>query len=195
MPLLNTATKVYVGSTPALKVYRGSTLVWTPPVTASYGPTQYSYDATDVPPGSAITTAHGAAGNDVTFAVAGRIIGMRYWYSVGHAATSITLRVWSATGPTLLGSVVIGNDPGGAWSNPVMFATPISVTAGQVVRPIGEFTSGDQLPRTVTNSGVSAVRGDMTRHGQFYTGTTGTYPTSLFTTRWYMTDILFQKLL
>lgn len=191
MPLLNTATKVYRGSTPALKVYRGSTLIWTAP-TGSYGPTQYSYDATDVPPGSSITTSHGAAGNDVTFAVAGRIIGMRYWYVAGHAATSITLRVWSSSA-VLLGTVVIGNDPGGAWSNPVMFSTPIPVTAGQVVRPIGEFVSGDTLPRTLTNSGVAVVRGDMTRQPTFYTGTTGTYPTTNFTTRWYMTDILFQK--
>ena len=39
MPLINEADNIYVGSTPADKVYLGTTLVWPPAVTP---PTLYS---------------------------------------------------------------------------------------------------------------------------------------------------------
>lgn len=189
MPLLNTATKVYAGSSLAAKVYRGTVQVW-PPATA-YGPGQSAYGA-ETPAGT-VQWGVGALGCDVIFAVAGRITGMRYYWMATSADTSKTLRVWSSGG-VLLGSVVVPRGTAGSvgWQQAI-FTTPIAVTASQTVRAAVDSTTNDNMARSGV-IGADAVYGDVRRLVQGYSGTGGTYPNTT-TPRHYFADIIFEKAL
>ena len=186
MPLLNTATKVYKGPSLASKVYRGTVQVWPP--AAAWGPNQSAY-TTQTPTTSTVVGAI-AAGNDVQFAVAGRIVGLRYYRDAASVSTSKTMRVWSSGGVEL-GNAATAGDSGSGWKAATL-ATPIAVTAGQVVRLALEIPN-ETIARW-NSPATDIVNGDLTLIKQGYNGTPDLYPTSPVS-RGYFVDLIFQKAL
>jgi hypothetical protein len=165
-------------------------ILYGPKAAASFGPTLTSY-TTEVTSSQAGVT-QGSYGNDVTFAAAGRLTGLRYyWDAVAPGGATKTLRVWSSGGVEL-GSLVIPRGAAGVagWQS-AAFTTPIPITAGQTVRVSMDLVNADSVAR-ITNPASNVVNGDLTRNKQGYIGSVAAYPATA-TARQYMADVLFES--
>jgi hypothetical protein len=156
MVLLNTATKVYKGTSLATKVYRGTVQVWPP------APTSQSLYTTQIPV-SDVSRSAGSFGNNMTFAVAGRITAMRYYRSSLEAGTvtSTTLTVWSSGGVSLASAATTAEANGAGWRSAVL-GTPLNITAGQTVRVVKVYavTRRDAYTAEGAFSNGHITRGD-----------------------------------
>lgn len=183
-------TKAYVGSTPIKALYAGATQIWSAAPPPTYGPDQTTY--TTQVPDSTGTGSSFAYGNDVVFAVAGRIASVRYYWVAAGANASRTVRIYSS-GQADLGSAAVLRGTAGSvgWATAAL-AAPITVTAGQTVRVVAEMPTSDTWGR-VNQPGADVVNGDLTRKMQGYSTSGGTgYPNSPVG-RHYFADIVFQK--
>lgn len=112
---------------------------------------------------SATPTSFGVGGGqsygvDYTFAVAGRIVGMRY----GKHASSVppqNMHIYSSSG-VLLKSVT-NSESGSGWKSS-LFATPLAVTAGQTVRAVYDIENGTQYSGADSAPASDYVSGDIT---------------------------------
>ena len=132
------------------------------------------------------------AGFDFTFAVAGRITGMRYYRSPSATSSSRWLRVWQGPNPgTLLGSVQTSGDSGSGWKT-ASFATPIAVTAAQTLRCVMDDSINElqaysgALSMPLINGDVRIVS-DWVKYNGF-----GTFPTTGPAGDNYFVDVIFE---
>lgn len=193
MPLINTAAKIYKGTVPAVKVYRGTVLVWPP--APPWGPDQTGFGGAAVAgtseQGEAVTASRG---NEFTFAAAGRVTALWFRSAPGDLSTTRVMRVWSVPGGTVLASATLTYTLTDGWFQ-VALPTPLAVSAGQTVRVSWEITAGDRVLRR-TGVADGAV-GDLTVKGRTYnSGAPNTYPNTLNATYQFVgADLTFQKAL
>jgi hypothetical protein len=125
MVLLNTATKVYKGTSLVTKVYKGTTQVW-PPAGPTYGSDEY---VTVSPLPTAVSTGGGAmCGMKYRFAVSGVVRGLRIIPTV----TSLTvpeIYLFTGTGTLLASKDNAVTLTANTW-NTILFDTPIPVFSG-----------------------------------------------------------------
>jgi Domain of unknown function (DUF4082) len=191
MPLLNTASKIYQGSSLATKVYQGSVQVWPP--APSFGPDQSVYtDQTPVvsAPAGGSGESYGA---DIVCAVAGRIIALRHYRRSDFPAgqTTQTMRLWDNSGAQLASVSTVG-ESGSGWKVATI-SSPIIVTAGQTVR-----VSKDAPPGHTLSAGGAGtlINGDLSLTQNYVgIGGGGIIRPNLNDGSRYFVDLIFQKAL
>lgn len=193
MPLLNTADKVYVGTTLADAVYLGTDKVW-PPVTAGgWGPSEGIYLSSTTPAVNGSYPNSFASGNDIQALVNGRITGLRYWHIAG-TPTSRLVSLWSNSG-SLLARV---NHTGAVDGWNTVSITPIVVAAGTEYRVcIGQSGSGAGDGWPYTNSSYTSVSPHLTWMAGVYSvdtpeGGEDDFPDTITGIYHYFTDLVFQ---
>jgi hypothetical protein len=144
-----------------------------------------------------------ALGTRIITAVAGTVLGMR-WFFPSTVPTSAPVgglyrRTSDASG-TLLGSVTFSGYTAGAWCTQ-LFASPVPVTAGDDLVAV-VYTANHYVASGGFFTGTSVVSGDLTapaddsvtpaRNGKFVTPVASiAYPTSSFNGGCYFVDVLF----
>lgn len=187
MPLLTDATAIYVGDTPAQKVYLGDVEVW--PSAPPYGPPQTGYTSQTPASNSSGPQSYG---NDVQLAVAGRITKLRHYWQPAAVGTARAVKVWSDVYGILQSSATVTRSSGFVGWTEVALPTPLIVTAGQIVRVSADVAAGDFCARNSIASDY--VNGDVTISVNGWMGAEGGYPNTNFQRKFFV-DVVFEKAL
>jgi len=188
MPLLNTATAVYAGTTAAAKVYAGATEVWSAAPLITYGSAQNGYASQT--PSATTTLASNSVGSDIAFLAHGRITGLRYYKAGANVVASHTLRLWDAAGPTQLGIATTSGESGAGWKS-ALFSSPVLVAAGRVLRVSLDITTSQTVGRNA-NFGTDQTSGDLWVYRRGFGGSANAYPNTP-DSNVYFVDAIFEK--
>lgn len=187
-PLLNTATKVYAGTAPAVAVYQGAVKVW--PQSDGYGPPQSVYTTQT---GTPTTSAQQTLGARIVIAAAGKITTLRWLRpsTTSAAITTRTLKLWNDNAtPVQLASASTVAESGPGWKDAVL-ATPYTVTAGQAIRV--SISNPDNMSLNFGVGGFPIVNGDLTLTHSYRDAAAGPPITSRTTDQFI--DLIFRKTL
>jgi hypothetical protein len=149
---------------------------------------------TETPSSNATLGANFSVGNDIVFAVAGQVTGLRYHRRDASQTINRYLKIWQGPAPgTLLGSVAMLHGTGTSGWVTGTLATPVTVTAGTTLRVSLEWTENTAVNRS-PNFAANIVNGSLTLLKQGYTGTLpGTpYPDTI-NANTYFVDVVFQR--
>ena len=128
--------------------------------------------------------------------VSGKIAGIRFYKGTGNTGTHVG-NLWSASGTKLASATFTGETASG-WQQ-VLFATPVSITAGTVYvasyfAPVGHYAGdgGYFAAAGVDNGLLHALRDGVSGgDGVYRYGTASGFPSSTFNSTNYWVDVVF----
>jgi Domain of unknown function (DUF4082) len=152
---------------------------------AVYGPNQSAHTSQTE---SGSSTGKVAA-SEIIFNVPGRVTGITFHRNSGSALSGVTLKLWTQGG-ALLGTCATTGDTGSGWKT-AYFATPILVTAGQIVRASGEWATAGTFSTFTLGSNIGNSDLVLMSTG-YYSTSAGAFPNTA-TAEDYLIDVIFQK--
>lgn len=211
-PLLNTASKVYVGNVEATRVYRGSTLIYQKAAAAP----QYSlFPESPTYPDQAVDANAYSMGTEFYVNKAGcYLMAVRYFHPTVGTLAARTMALYSTTngntGTKVGGDWTMPTPTAGAWCTYTL-PTPIALTANTKYRiaclhPANAgfarhlnwfWAGGSEAGRLTTTIGGFLVRPNSadtfnTSQGSFTAGATMAFPTSTYQYGSYYSDVVVQ---
>jgi hypothetical protein len=124
----------------------------------------------------------------------GSIAGIRFYKSAANTGTHIG-SLWTATG-TLLASATFANETASGWQT-VMFANPVSITAGTTYvaayfDPNGHYAATtDGLSSSVDNAPLHAVADSTSPNGVYASTGESAFPSNSYQANNYWVDVVF----
>ena len=193
--LTGTATpSIGTGSAGDYYLDTDNNILYGPKSAGGYGSAHSGYTTQTPTGGDGVPGAGKTYGSDVTFAVAGRVVGMRYYRHSTASATARPLNLRQVPTGTILASTTTAGDSGSGWKT-AMFATPLAVTAGQTVRACADFpwvadgvTEASYAPSPASNITNGAVTINRQSLQDFFPPV---YPTEV-TSNTRFIDVLFE---